>query len=134
MKSKSYRIDKKIEVCKRELVKVLSNGIYMSPFCYYDQDDIIEPLILASLQKESLEYVAGAPGSDNIFIRIRRGLDPDSVRWMVKELRPRIVGKVKMAVDGHDQITWAEWGYGVVGTEPKLGTHKAYKFRESSNV
>ena len=124
---KSQRIDKKVEVCKRELVTVLGNGIYMSEFCRYDQDDILEPLILASVQRESLEFVS-APGSDNIFIRIRRGLTPEMVRWMVKLLRPKIDGLVKIAIDGHDQLTWAENGDGVVGTEPKLGTHWAYKF------
>ena len=124
---KSQRIDKKVEVCKRELVTVLSNGIYMSPFCRYNQDDILEPLILASVQKESLEFVS-APGSDNIFIRIRRGLTPEIVRWMIKLMRPRIDGPVKIAIDGHDQLTWAENGDGIVGTEPKLGTHWAYKF------
>ena len=124
----SLRIDKKLEVCKRELVEVLGKGIYMSEFCRYDQDDILEPLILASVQKESLEFVSGAPGSDNIFIRIRRGLTPEMVRWMIKLLRPEINGPVKIAIDGHDQLTWAEKGDGVVGTKPKLGTHWAYKF------
>ena len=99
----------------------------MSPFCRYTQDDILEALILASVQKESLEFVSG-PGSDNIFIRIRRGLTPEMVRWMIKLQRPKIDGPVKIAIDGHDQLTWAENGDGIVGTEPKLGTHWAYKF------
>ena len=43
----------------------------MPEFCRYDQDEILEPLILASVQNESPEFVSGAPSSDNIFIRIR---------------------------------------------------------------
>jgi hypothetical protein len=128
---KTLNAKDKITHIKRELEEVLRSAIYISPMCLYSIEDIAESLLVAALQKESLNGIAKIPDSDTVFWRIRNAITGDVVRDLIKHLRPCIKGKVRLAIDGHDVMCYVadvEGTVGVVGTKPKAGTHYAYKF------
>jgi hypothetical protein len=128
---KTIHVKNKITHIKRELVEVLRPAIYISPMCYYGVDDIAESLLIAALDKRSLNGVAKIPDSDTVFWRIKNTITGEIVRDLIKHLRPDIKGKVWLAVDGHDEMCYVkdvDGTPGVVGTKPKAGTHYAYKF------
>jgi hypothetical protein len=125
---KSIDVKNKITIVRKRLVEVLKPAIYISEFCIYSQDDIIDSLIAAAVRKESLEYVSHSPNSDTVFLRIKSVLTPSIVKSVVRSLRPEIDDEVDVAVDGHDEMYYGHDVIGVVGTKEKAGTCMAFKY------
>lgn len=118
----------KIGYLRRELVEVLRPVIYTSGFCKYGQADIVDSLLAAALQKESLEYVSHSPSSDTVFLRLKSVITPETLKSVVRALRPMIDTEVDVAVDGHDDMYHGLKVAGIVGTKEKLGSHTAFKY------
>lgn len=125
---KILKIRDKITFVKKELVEVLRPAIYTSEFCRYSQEDIVDSLLAAAIQKESLEYVSHSPNSDTVFYRIGSMMTPKILKSVVKSLRPEIETEVVFGVDGHDDMYYGYETTGIVGTKEKLGSHMAFKY------
>jgi hypothetical protein len=125
---KTINVKGKITIAKKRLVEVLKPVVYISGFCRYSQEDIIDSLIAAAIRKESLEYVSHSPNSDTVFLRIKGVLTPSIMKSVARSLRPKIDDEVDFAVDGHDEMYYGQNVAGIVGTKEKLGSHTAFKY------
>ena len=125
---KSIEVKDKIAIVKKRLVEVLKPVIYMSEFCQYSQEDIVDSLLAAAIKQESIEYVSHSPNSDTVFLRIKSVVTPQILKLVVRSLRPDIEGEVDVAIDGHDDMYYGYETVGIVGTKEKLGSHNAFKY------
>lgn len=125
---KSIDAKDKIGVVRKRLVEVLKPVIYVSEFCRYSQEDIVDSLLAAAVKQESLEYVSHSPSSDTVFLRIKSAITPQILKLVVRSLRPDIEDEVDVAIDGHDEMYYGHETVGIVGTKEKLGSHAAFKY------
>ena len=125
---KTIDVKDKITYAKKRLVEVLKPIIYMSEFCRYNREDIVDSLLAAAVQKESLEYVSHSPNSDTVFLRIKSVMTPQILKLVARSLRPNIEGEVDVAIDGHDEMYYGHKMVGAVGTKEKAGACMAFKY------
>lgn len=125
---KTIDVKDKITYAKKRLVEVLKPVIYMSEFCRYNREDIVDSLLAAAVQKESLEYVSHSPNSDTVFLRIKSVMTPQILKLVARSLRPNIEGEVDVAIDGHDEMYYDHKMVGAVGTKEKARACMAFKY------
>lgn len=123
---------KKVE---SEVIKVLSKPIYENGYCQYRSKDIAKTIFETALQKLSLESNATMPDSDTIFYRLQNsGLAEENILSMLYESRPQSYEPIIILLDGHDYMYYGKRRkkdgkrIRVVGTQPKQGSHYAFKY------
>lgn len=109
--------------------KTLSKVIYAGEKPHYPICTIANVLTIAALMRTSVNAVAGSPNADTVFLRCREGLRFEDVEDILKKTRPRIKGKVTIAIDGHDEMFYGDkHTKGVIGTREKAGSYHAFKY------
>jgi len=112
----------------KEITGSITSCIYDSNFCQYSSTDIATALVISAVKNQSLEIIAKSPNADTIFWRIYGGLTIDKLEKLVKTQRPPKGSHIKILIDGYDDMFYGKDALGLVGTKPKDGTSKSFKY------
>jgi len=118
----------KIPTPLKGVVEDLSKCIYNSPSCTYSSADIATAIVASAIQNRSIDAVSLSPNPDTVFWRIYNGLDIRRLNCLAKTQRPPKGTHLKILVDGHDSMFHGKDALGIVGTKPKDGSHRAFKY------
>ncbi len=118
-----------------EVTRVISKQIYENGYCQYNSKDIARTIFGTALQKLSLESNAAMPDSDTVFYRLKNSeLREENILSMLYESRPQSHAPIIILLDGHDDMYYGKRRkkdgkeIRVVGTQPKQGSHHAFKY------
>lgn len=112
----------------KEVIGSVRNCIYDSPFCTYSSTDIATAIVTSAIQNKSQNGIAKSPDSDTVFHRIYDGLTFDALKLLVNKQRPPKGTHIIILIDGHDKMFGGKDTLGLVGTKPKQGSSKAFKY------
>ncbi len=118
----------KIPTPLRGVVEDLSKCIYNSPLCEYSSVDIATTIVASAIQNRSIDAISKSPNPDTVFWRIYNGLTVGNLNRLVNTQRPTKGTHLKILVDGHDVMFHGKDALGIVGTKPKNGSHRAFKY------
>ncbi len=110
------------------VVEDISKCMYGSPFCEYSSIDIATTIVTCAIQNSSIDAISMSPNPDTIFWRIYNGIDIRNLSSLVKTQRPPKGTHLKILLDGHDKMFHGKDALGIVGTKPKDGSHRAFKY------
>lgn len=112
----------------KEVAEQIASCIYKSDFCQYSSVDITTAIVIASVENRSLESVTKSPNPDTVFLRIYGGVTFKKLEQLIKTQRPPKGTCIKVLIDGHDKMFYGKDALGLVGTKPKDGTSKSFKY------
>lgn len=112
----------------KEVIGSVRNCVYDSPFCTYSSTDIATAIVTSAIQHKSQNGIAKSPDSDTVFRRIYDGLNFDTLKLLVKMQRPPKETHITILIDGHDKMFIGKDALGLIGTKPKNGSSKAFKY------
>jgi hypothetical protein len=118
----------KIPTPLKDVVRNISKCVYNSPFCKYGSIDIATSIVASAVQNRSIDSVSKSPNPDTVFWRIYNGIDIGKLTHLAKNQRPPKGTHLKVLIDGHDRMFHGKDTLGVVGTKPKEGSHRAFKY------
>lgn len=106
----------------------ISKCIYSSTFCEYSSIDIATTIVVSAIQNKSIDAISLSPNPDTIFWRIYNGIGVGSLTHLAKTQRPPKGTHLKILIDAHDKMFHGKDTLGIVGTKPKDGSHRAFKY------
>ena len=118
----------KIPTPLKGVVEDISKCIYMSEFCEYSSIDISTTIVVSAIQNRSIDAISMSPNPDTVFWRIYNGIDVGKLQHLVRTQRPPKGTRLKILMDGHDDMFHGRDTLGSVGTKPKDGSHHAFKY------
>lgn len=116
------------------IVEDLSKCIYNSPLCEYSSTDIATTIVASAIQNRSIDEISVSPNPDTVFWRIYKGIDIGGLNRLVKTQRPPKESHIVILLDGHDKMFYGTDALGIVGTKPKDGSHRAFKYLAAFSV
>lgn len=125
LKNLKYKIPQPL----KEVTGSIASCIYQSDFCQYSSTDIATALVVACMENKSIEAVSNAPNGDTVLWRIKKGITIDGIKRLVNSQKPAKGMHITLIFDGHDKMFYGDKRTpGVVGTKPKNGSHRAFKY------
>ena len=112
----------------KEATKDIASCIYESEFCKYSSIDIAATIVVSAVQNRSIDAISMSPNPDTVFWRIYNGIDIENLNRLIKTQRPPKGTHLKILMDGHDRMFYGKDALGIVGTKPKDGSHRAFKY------
>ncbi len=95
----------------------------------YTNEEIVSVPVTACLQNKSISYTAKYPDDAIIRERLVESLTVNKIREMIRKDRPRLRGKVTLALDEHDERFYGNKNSeGIIGVQPKEGTSWAFSY------
>ena len=123
----------KIPLPLKAITGSIASCIYESGSCRYSNADIATTIVMVAVNNTSLASVARSPDSDTVLWRIREGLTFEKAEKLVKTQKPPKGTHIKVLLDGHDKMFYGRDALGLVGTKPKRGTSRAFKYLVAFN-
>ncbi|MGI0134140.1 MAG: hypothetical protein ACREBW_04195, partial [Candidatus Micrarchaeaceae archaeon] len=112
----------------KEVIGSVRTCIYDSPFCTYGSTDIATAIVASAIQNKSQNAVSRSPDPDTVFARIYGGLTFGALKLLVNTQKPPKGTHITALIDGHDNMFGGKDALGVVGTKPKGGSSRAFKY------
>lgn len=112
----------------KEVTRSIASCIYQSEFCQYSSLDIASAMVISAAENKSLEAIAKSPNSDTVFWRIYKGVTFEKLEQLVKTQKPPKGTHIKILIDGHDKMFHGKDTLALVGTKPKDGASKSFKY------
>jgi hypothetical protein len=112
----------------RDTIRKIASAIYESPDCRYSSNDIATNLFVACLKGKSIEYVSRAPIGDTVLWRIKKEIGLAAIKDLIDLQKPAKGSHLTILLDGHDVMFYGKVTNGIVGTKPKDGSHRAFKY------
>ena len=118
-----------------KVIRIISKGIYENVYCKYGSNDVAKQIFETALQGFSIESNATKPDSDTVFYRLKNGkLSEAKITSLLYMSRPQSHESIIVLLDGHDDMYYGKRKdkhnkkIRVVGTQPKQGSHYAFKY------
>ncbi len=118
-----------------KVIRIISRGIYGNGYCKFDSKDIAKQIFETALQGFSIESNATKPDSDTVFYRLKNSeLSEAKIISLLYMSRPQSREQIIVLLDGHDDMYYGKRKdrhnrkVRVVGTQPKQGSHYAFKY------
>ncbi len=112
----------------KEVTGSIASCIYDSESCQYGSADIATAIVVSAIQNRSIDAISKSPDPDTVFWRIYNGLTVENLNRLVKTQRPPKGTHLKILLDAHDKMFGGKDALGLVGTKPKDGSHRAFKY------